>query len=206
VRFQQIYDWIETNKPEVICEVGTWNGLNAAQMMSFGAKQYIGFDLWEDGDEVIDELENNSKKRVPMETAEKNLKKHKIELIKGNTRDTLKAYAKDKAPFIDMALIDGGHSKGTIKSDLLAILRIVKRNGVIFIDDFYFGCKDDSIGAQSALVDFNVPFTVLPMGDKARGNMIVKVVKIALRDVPTLGKWDIPSKIAWQFNPPLEAA
>ena len=201
MRFQQIYDWIEAHKPEVILETGTWNAQNAVRMLKEGGKSYIGFDLWEDGDEVLDEVENNAKKRVTFADAQKTLIEYTAELIKGNTRDTLPWYVKDKKPFVDMALIDGGHSKGTIKNDLLNILPLMKQTGVIFIDDYYFGCPTAGIGAQSLMGEIQLPYVVLPKADKAKGGYLVKIVQIHMRDVARPHSWDVPEEQAWKFVP-----
>lgn len=201
MRFQQVYDWIEANKPEVILEIGTWNGVNGRLMMKFGAKKYIGFDIWDEGTTEIDELENNAKKRVTVEEAAKNLKDSTIELIKGNTRETLKEYVKEKSPFVDMVVIDGGHSKGTIKSDLITVMKIVKSGGTIFLDDYYFNCPTPNVGAQTVCEGLNIPYTVLPKGDKCKDGSIVKMIRISMKDVPRPEIWNVPKEVSWQFTP-----
>ena len=201
MRFQQIYDWIETKKPEVLVEIGTWNGQNAIRMLKEGAKKYIGFDLWEDGSEEIDDLENNAKKRVTQAEVQETLKAYDVELIKGNTRETLKGYVAGKKPFVDMVVIDGGHSKGTIKNDLLLVMKIVKSSGVIFLDDYYFNCPTPNVGAQTVMEGLNIPYTVLPKSDKARDGSIVKIVRIDMKDVPRPDQWDVPKEQSWQFTP-----
>lgn len=201
MRFQQIYDWIEANKPQTILEIGTWNGLNAARMMKEGAKRYIGFDLWDEGDATIDDLENNVKKRATMEEVQKTLKDFEVELIKGNTRETLKEYVAGKKPFVDMAVIDGGHSKGTIKNDLIGLLPIMKSTGVLFLDDYYFNCPTPNVGAQTVMEGLNIPYTVLPKSDRAKDGSIVKIVRIDMRDVPRPDIWDVPKGAEWQFAP-----
>jgi predicted O-methyltransferase YrrM len=201
VRFQQIYDWIEANKPEVILEIGTWNGQNALRMLKEGGKRYIGFDLWEDGDEMIDDLENNAKKRVTLAEVQKTLEKHQAELIKGNTRETLKTYVSGKKPFVDVAVIDGGHSKGTIKSDLLLTMKVMKPSGVIFLDDYYFNCPTPNVGAQTVAEGLNIPYTILPKGDKTKDGSIVKIMRIDMKDVPRPDVWEIPSEKSWKFTP-----
>ena len=202
MRFQHIYDWIEAHKPETILEIGTWNGVNGRLMMKQGAKKYIGFDLWDEGNEEIDDLENNAKKRVTMEEARAALKDSKdVELIKGNTRETLRTYVAGKVPFVDMVLIDGGHSKGTIKSDLITVMKIVKSSGVIFLDDYYFNCPTPNVGAQTVCEGLNIPYTVLPKGDKCRDGSIVKIIRIDMKDVPRPDVWNVPDSSAWQFKP-----
>lgn len=205
MRFEQVYNWIEVNKPEIILEVGTWDGQSALRMMREGGKKYIGFDLWNEGDEVIDVLENNVKKHVTFEEITETLKDIDAELIMGNTRDTLPEYVKDKKPFVDLAVIDGGHSKGTIKNDLLQLLNIMKTNGVIFLDDYYFGCPTSNLGAQEVLRDLNLPFTVLPKMGKAvdresKVPYIIKMARIDMKDVPRPSQWEAPAS-AWQFKP-----
>lgn len=200
-RFQQIFDWVEANKPHTVVEIGTWNGHNATRLFTEGIKKYIGFDIWEDGDETLDELENNAKKRVTLAEVQDFLKGKDVELVKGNTRDTLKAYIVDKKPFVDMAIIDGGHSMGTIKSDFLNLLSIMKHTGVIFLDDYYFGCPTSNVGAQCVLAHVQIPYTVLPKGDKAKDGSIVKVVKVFMKDVPKIGEHEVPEDKAWQYKP-----
>jgi predicted O-methyltransferase YrrM len=201
MRFDQIYSYVEANKPHTCLEIGTWNGHNATRLFAEGIKKYIGFDLWEDGDDVLDDLENNAKKRVTLAEVTNFLKSFDTELIKGNSRETLKEYAKDKKPFVDMAIIDGGHSIGTIKSDLLTLLPIMKADGVIFLDDYYFNCPTPNIGAQTVLCNVQIPYTVLPRADKARDGSIVKIVRIDMKDVPRLGQHDTPEGSSWQFKP-----
>lgn len=170
-------------------------------MIKEGAKKYIGFDLWEDGSEEIDDLENNAKKRISMAEVQETLKAYDVELIKGNTRETLKAYCAGKKPFVDMVVIDGGHSKGTIKSDLLTVMKIVKSSGVIFLDDYYFNCPTPNIGAQTVTEGLNIPYTVLPKGDKARDGSIVKIIRIDMKDVPRPDVWTVPDEKSWKFTP-----
>lgn len=203
-RFNQIYSWCEAHKPKVILEIGTWNGHNAARMMNEIGKdakvKYIGFDLWEEAPEGIDELEYNAKKPCTEEEVRKYLKSYDIELIKGNTRTTLPAYVKGKKPFVDVVLIDGGHSQGTIKNDFLTVLNIVRPTGTIFLDDYYFGCQVPKVGAQTVLCNIQVPYTVLPVADSGKG-MIIKLAQVNMRDVPRIDAHDVPEEKAWQFSP-----
>lgn len=206
-RFNQIYSWCEAHKPKVILEIGTWNGHNAARMMNEIGKdakvKYIGFDLWEDIDELegINELEHNAKGRTTEEETRKYLKSYDIELIKGNTRETLPEYIKGKKPFVDMCVIDGGHSQGTIKSDFLTVLNIMRPTGVIFMDDYYYGCQVPKMGAQTVMCNIQVPYTVLPVADKVGSGPIIKLVQVNMRDVPRIDSYDVPEESAWKFDP-----
>ena len=208
-RFQQLYDYVEANKPEVFLEVGTWNGQNAKRLFKEGIKKYIGFDIWEDGSEELDVEENNAKKRVSLGAVQEVLKDYDVELIMGNTRTvglekgSLPKYIKGKDRFVDCALIDGGHSKGTIRSDLLNVLRIMKPDGVVFLDDYYFDCPQTNIGAQTVLCEMNIAYTVLPWPEKAADGSIIKMVRIDCLDVPTSANsdWDMGDKQVWAFEP-----
>ena len=102
---------------------------------------------------------------------------------------------------MDMVVIDGGHSRGTIKNDLLLVMKIVKSSGVIFLDDYYFNCPTPNIGAQTVAEGLNIPYTVLPKGDKARDGSIVKIIRIDMKDVPRPDCWDVPKESSWQFKP-----
>lgn len=199
-RFQQIYNYIEDTKPGVLLEVGTWNGVSARKMLKLGAKKYIGFDIWEDGSDELDKIENNVKKRVTKESVEEVLKGFDVELIQGNTRLTFTQWAKDKKPFVDVVIIDGGHSVATIKSDFLNAIKVAKTDGVIFIDDYYFGCPDFKVGANIVMGQVNCPYTVLPKVDKAKDGYVVKICRIDMKDVPRID-WEMPESKSWRYEP-----
>lgn len=200
MRFTQIYDYVEKHKPGVLMETGTWNGKSAKHMLKLGAKKYVGFDVWDEGTEELDKIENNVKAHAKLEDVQELLKDDDVELIQGNTRYTLPRYAKGKERFVDVAIIDGGHSVPTIKSDFLHILSMMKTDGVIFIDDYYFLCTDVKIGANAVMGDLNVPYTVLPKVDKAKDGYLVKIVKVDMRDVPTK-HWEMSAEQSWTYQP-----
>ena len=209
-RFEQIYSWLETNKPKVILEIGTFNGKNAVNMMKkSGAEKYIGFDVWEEGSDELDEIEFNAKKRVTKADAEALIKKggFEYELIQGNTRVTLEEYAKDKKPFVDLVLIDGGHSSPTIGSDFSLVIKVAKTSGTIFLDDYYYGVPRKCVGCNHVLASLNAPYTVLPKADpvypdgdgKAKGS--VKLAQVEMRSLQITDRWSVPEEKRWTFSP-----
>ena len=206
-RFEQIYAWLEKNKPKVILEICTFNGKNAVNMMKHGAEKYIGFDVWEEGSEELDEIEFNAKKRVTKKDAEVVLKGIDYELIQGNTRVTLEEYCKDKKPFVDLVLIDGGHSTPTIGSDFGWVIKIAKTSGTIILDDYYFGVPRANVGCNGVLASLNAPYKVLPKADpvypdkdgKAKGS--VKLAQVEMRDLQITDRWDVPKEERWVFSP-----
>lgn len=209
MRLEQVINYVEDKKPDVFLEIGTWNGTMAKALLKLGAKKYIGFDLFEEGSEELDDIENNAKKRVTEEEVRERLdgalktygEGKEYELIKGNTRETLKKYVKDKEYFVDCCLIDGGHSAATIKNDFLNILKIMKDDGVIFMDDYYFNCPTPGTGAQCVCAEMNVPYTVLPKVDKSRDGSLIKVVRIDMKDVPRMPTHERTDRATWEFEP-----
>ncbi|MFW9943667.1 MAG: class I SAM-dependent methyltransferase [Candidatus Sifarchaeia archaeon] len=209
MRLEQVINYVEDKKPGVFLEIGTWNGTMAKALLKLGAKKYIGFDLWEEGSEELDDIENNAKKRVTEEEVRERLdgalktygEGKEYELIKGNTRETLKKYVKDKEFFVDVCLIDGGHSAATIKNDFLNVLKIMKDDGVIFMDDYYFNCPTPGLGAQCVCAEMNVPYTVLPKVDKSRDGSLIKVVRIDMKDVPRMPVHEKTDRPTWEFEP-----
>jgi predicted O-methyltransferase YrrM len=207
-RFEQIHDWLEENKPEVILEVGTWNGHNAIKMMECsGAKKYIGFDVWEEGSDALDDAEFNAKKRVTKKEVEDLLKKQgfDFELIRGNTRVTLPEYVKDKKPFVDFVLIDGGHLTATVDSDFRSVTKIAKTTGHIFFDDYYFGVSVPNVGCNGVLAGVNAPYTVMASIDpvilnkEKQGHTMVAYLK--MKDLQITDRWDVPEKESWSYSP-----
>lgn len=147
-RYQALIQLNHELQPRVVVEVGTNRGLRGSQ---FTFEHYIGFDLWEEGSQEIDTLERNGKLRCSMADAAALLERkapppRRVELIKGNTRDTLPAFAA-RGLLVDFAFIDGGHSIDTIRSDWESLRRTMSPRGTIVFDDYYepelpgFGCN-----------------------------------------------------------------
>jgi predicted O-methyltransferase YrrM len=144
-RYSQLIPIIRAAKPKTIVEVGTWNGLRAIMMAQEALKHqkevhYTGFDLFEDADEKTDARELNVKKHFTKADVTKALKQFQkdspgftFQLVKGDTRKTLKPQHS-----VDLAFIDGGHSVETIASDYEAL----KNAKVIVFDDWYEKDRD----------------------------------------------------------------
>ncbi|MHC4744882.1 MAG: class I SAM-dependent methyltransferase [Planctomycetota bacterium] len=138
-RYAQIMDVIEEIKPSIICEIGTWNGHRATQMIQTAQRHnkeivYHGFDLFEEMDQynMVSEM---SKWPPRKSTVEQYLKPTgaDIRLHKGNTRETLKMHT----PCADFYYIDGGHSEETIASDWDYVSQALPDHGVAIFDDYY---------------------------------------------------------------------
>jgi hypothetical protein len=80
-------------------------------------------------------------------------------------------------------------------------MKVMKPSGVIFLDDYYFNCPTPNVGAQTVAEGLNIPYTVLPKGDKARDGSLIKIIRIDMKDVPRPDVWEVPEGKSWQFTP-----
>ena len=65
----------------------------------------------------------------------KHFKTERLNLIKGDSKETLPEFLKKHKFKIDLAFIDGGHDYETCYSDLLHIHQRINKGGVIVVDD-----------------------------------------------------------------------
>lgn len=159
--FSVLEDLAADRKEDVyFLEVGVYNGRRAANLCRYWREQtggrfnYVGFDLFEDMDPATNTAELSKPVLPPScDSVAATLKAAGAvaELIRGNTRETLPAFA-DRvagAKYVykpDVIFLDGGHSLDTIASDWAALRQIVQPNTVVLLDDYYenrndFGCK-----------------------------------------------------------------
>lgn len=183
-RYETLLHIIHVFQPKTIVEVGTWSGHNAIRMLkqvqSYSAySRYCGFDLFEDATAETDALEKNVKPHNLEAHVRNYIKQHvagEVTLIKGNTRETLRAQKCDA----DFAFIDGGHSVETIESDYEAL----KHVPVIVLDDYYTGAEIDvsKYGCNQLvgrLRSEGKSVTILPHKDAVKGggsNQLVLVL------------------------------
>ncbi len=169
---------VEEYKPKNVLEIGVFCGVtsrNICELLktNFGSDfRYYGLDLFgstktSSVDEIEPKFLENQKFSNPLKTIYYNfikkenlnskisvqnfLKKfsQNIELIEGDTRVTL-----EKVPLseIDFVFLDGGHSYGTVLSDLQKLYDNMKNNSKIVCDDFAGITKIESV--EKAIKDF----------------------------------------------------
>jgi hypothetical protein len=151
---------IDKNKPKNFLEIGVLEGVTAKNVCDLLYKvygydfRYIGIDLF-----GLDLEKNNQREFTPISNQYSNplkyfyhkfilkkkpnsvegvrylLKKYEksITLYRGYSHDYLK---KIDLSLVDFCFIDGGHSYETVKKDLSIILRKIKKNSLILIDDY----------------------------------------------------------------------
>ena len=149
----------------VYLEVGTFNGVRAANLLdyflSYGPNRtatYIGFDLFEDMTPDMSKAEF-SKSTLPLSTNEVQRvfantlgKKYGgrfkgAQLFKGNTQETIKVWKENPASIKpNFIFIDGGHSLETIASDFKNLEHLIATENTFLMDDYYvnrtdFGCR-----------------------------------------------------------------
>ena len=179
-RYAQLLEVIGEVKPKRIAEIGTWNGSRAIQMIQEASKynediSYQGFDLFDlqTGKHFRDEL---SKIAYPLAVVEKRIKATgaKVELVKGNTRETLREMTQ-----ADFYFIDGGHSEKTIENDWKKVQSLMFDNDVAIFDDYYHEGKPDGMGCNS-IVDNLSGFEVthLPHKTLASDGRLIGMVKV----------------------------
>jgi predicted O-methyltransferase YrrM len=179
-RYKKILDLIDIFQPESIVETGVWNGENAIRMIATAQNYsknvtYIGYDLFEDGNAELDALEFNIKPHNTLEAVKQRITEMcpnaYINLIRGNTRETLKPVT------VDFAFIDGGHSLETIKHDY----EMLRGCSVIVLDDYYLPDENgempdiSKVGCNRIVGD--LPHAIIDTGDKvATGGTVALAV------------------------------
>lgn len=212
-RYRQLADLVRAYAPLAvsgfepkIVEVGTWNGGRAIEMALAAFEKcdtvhYVGFDLFEEATEELDELELNSKRHNTLEAVQGRLtefaakmkeqkKTFSFKLFKGNSKETVPAskWATDGASF---AYIDGGHSEETVNSDYESL----KDTPFIVFDDYFTKDENDKIlgdehlGTNRLVQKLGKKFKciVLPSQDRVKGGGITHIVAMFnKKDLPPL--------------------
>lgn len=154
-RYNQILSIISEFKPSKVLEIGTHKATRPVEWWNFHKfDHYYGFDVFDGGNEELDEKEMNGKGRCTLAGAESRLKNIPHTLYKGLTSETLPTFNEE----VDFAFIDGGHSIETIQFDFEHVAKILKPGGVIIMDDYYiperpgFGCNKVVDGITHAIL------------------------------------------------------
>jgi len=180
VRYSGLYELCRKIKPVSILEVGTHAGNSAIRMiLAADAARYVGFDLFEDATAETDKIEFNVKKHPRMKDVHSMLERGStasIQLVKGNTRETLPRFLEEGEMF-DFAFIDGGHSLETIRSDWECVSQMMTEDGVVVFDDYYTGIS--GMGCNELME--SLPHTVLPLKDRVAGGGLVQMALVQMK-------------------------
>lgn len=199
-RYARITHEILNLKAKTLLEVGTWNGdraiemLRAAMEATGGDGVYYGFDLFEDMTPEKSAKEFNVKTPSPAKVVVDRIlaalpgAQGRVVIFKGDTRKTLWDFSKyPDRPTFDLAWIDGGHSVVTIQSDFSYVMMVMRRGGVILLDDYYSGPVpvDTKKFGCNTLVDYLIRegtliVEIFPEKDPVKGGGFVQIAKVSL--------------------------
>jgi predicted O-methyltransferase YrrM len=181
-RYNQLLDLIDENKPKRICEIGTWNGNRAIQMLQQAGKhhsaerlRYQGFDLFDQqtGEQFTREFSKNAwaegvvHQRINATGAD-------VDLIVGDTQETIVNLLKS-----DLYFVDGGHSVDTVENDGREVLSLLSVGGVAVFDDYYH-TPVDGIGCNKFIDTLSAEWKVahLPIVTTTGDGMKIGMVKV----------------------------
>jgi len=182
-RYKELKSLVTELRPKKILEIGTWKGHRAVSFCEGLDTFYVGFDLFEEGNDIIDQQESNGKGRSNVSDVSKLLtgKNIKYELIKGNTNITLPEYVNFTSNKFDFAFIDGGHSVETIENDWIYVKQLMNDDGVVVFDDYYQNMKKtfiDNFGANRVLEKYKLNYELSKSIDPVTGGGYVRTAKI----------------------------
>ena len=175
MRYEQLLKAVRAKQPQAILEVGTWNGQRALEMLNLSPdSQYYGFDLFETATPENDAMEMNVKPHHYCDKVFDRLTGYKVQLIKGNTRETLRWFRQK----VDFVWIDGGHSVETIRSDWENIKPLLMDDAMVFFDDYYTGPQIDTTRFGCNEIVKDLKHEVLPDKDPVSGGGFVQMVRV----------------------------
>lgn len=205
LRYQHLFTSIDEannnskkEKPFRIMEIGVFHGVHSKQMIERATKngrqniEFYGFDLFEEMTPEVNSTEfGKSTLALDYPTVLKYLqtktRAKAIKLFKGDTKQVLPEII-GALPKMDVIVIDGGHSLGTVQSDFEYSLKLAHDKTVIILDDYY--ANDYSKGC-AFLVDnelknrHNLNVEVLEPVDHYNNNSIsVQMVKVTKANEP----------------------
>jgi predicted O-methyltransferase YrrM len=160
---QSRYDYLMSlyinHKPISMIEIGVWRGDRALRFINEGEhlKRYVGFDLFEEmTDEKFQSESMGNCNPHSIQAVRNRIKpigdkcKCSVQLVAGQTEETLAKFAEENPAQFDFIYIDGGHSLQTIASDWSASKQLLKPGGLVVFDDYYL---NDATRGAKPLID-----------------------------------------------------
>ena len=130
-------------RPKIL-EIGVYTGTSLIHIVDYIPNSYgIGIDNWKNYNEfnpLLKTIENNNIKQIFYENINKANLKHRIEGRQGESIDILTQMLINGEMF-DLIYIDASHYSFDCYSDLTLSFKLLKKNGLLIIDDFLFNYK-----------------------------------------------------------------
>ena len=197
-RYRQILREIRIRRPQILVEIGVYEGVRAVEMIEAASIdrppqeiEYFGFDLFELMTPEIFEKELSKWPHTEQQVRERLLRTGAcISLRKGPTSDTLPDFVRERQGRpVDFVFIDGGHAIETIQSDWDSIKQIIGVGSTVLFDDYYVDCptriRDFGCNAVLEKIDNQIySCEVLPDIDRFNpddGPLNVSVAKLQQR-------------------------
>ena len=118
---QAISEFVERHSPRAGLEVGMWKGLSAGAYLGSTSGTLLSLDL-------------NDEHGTGERLSEKYPGRFIYQL--GDSSTSLKSLIERDKEFYDYIYIDGDHTYKGCKKDLIAAIPLLKKDGVILIDDY----------------------------------------------------------------------
>jgi len=148
--FHAVIDYInEKNQgKKKILEIGTFVGTSAIKLLELiKNSEMTVIDMWENYNEsggvegTVDKIQENNIEQIFYNNIEKSGLKHLFTIKKGNSFNVLLDMNKNNEKF-DVIYVDGSHTLLDSYTDILLSFELLKKGGVMMIDDVPFNKKD----------------------------------------------------------------
>lgn len=151
----------DTSKRKHILEIGTFTGTSAIKLVELIKNADITvIDMWEDYNEVggtigtVDMMKDNHIEHIFYQNLEASGLKHLFTVKKGNSFDVLLNLVKDNVTF-DVIYVDGSHTLLDSYTDIMLSFKLLRKGGVLIIDDVPFN-KGDVLNSPLEAVKYFV--------------------------------------------------
>jgi hypothetical protein len=188
-RYDHLLSLFKACNPSSMIEIGVWKADRTVRFLSESERlrRYVGFDLFEEMDkttfvkesmgECLPHHQSSVLERIKS-VADKS--ECSVQLIAGQTEETLAKFAQENPAQFDFIYIDGGHSLKTIASDWSASKQLLKSGGLAVFDDYYL--NDATRGAKplidNLLTDKAYEVRFFPMVEDIIENIQITMVAV----------------------------
>jgi len=148
---QKFLEALAVANPKRILEIGTFAGTSLIEMLNlYPAAMGVAIDAWknydEDGIYIIKNMEENNVEQVFYDNVRKSGLSGRVVGLKGDSCDRLLELVRKGEQF-DFIYVDGSHRCLDCYSDMIIAWSLVKKGGVLAVDDILFHSEKVQAGA-----------------------------------------------------------